>query len=124
MTKTSTNTDTCSIPLRAVVVGAGNRSKTYASYALTHPDELQIVGVIDPEEIRRHRLASGGGWLFFRDDKAPEGAGTRCLTHCLIEAECLYSARRQYVELNRWGVYVWRSIEHLRPEPSVEQKLD
>ncbi|GAA3413499.1 Gfo/Idh/MocA family protein [Paenibacillus hodogayensis] len=279
-------TNTRSTPLKAIVVGAGNRSKTYASYALTHPDELQVVGVVDPDEIRRHQLAdihgvaadrrfanleqlfaigpiaeaaingtmdaihvptslqllangydillekpigisreeimelhkaatergrkimichvlryapfyreirqriadgvigdivniqttehvsyhhmatafvrgkwsnkeqcgssmlmakcchdmdlltwlksgippvrvtSSGRQLFFRNDRAPEGAGTRCLTDCPIEAECLYSARRQYIELDRWGVYVWRSIEHLGPTASVEQKLE
>jgi len=44
-------------PLTAVIVGAGHRSMLYASYALQHPDELQIVGVADPDPFRR-RIAS------------------------------------------------------------------
>ena len=33
--------------VKAVVVGAGNRGRIYASYALTHGDELKIIGVVD-----------------------------------------------------------------------------
>lgn len=38
----------------AVIVGAGHRGLCYAGYALSHPDELKIVAVVDPAE---HRLA-------------------------------------------------------------------
>ena len=38
-------------PLSAVIVGAGHRALTYASYAQSHPDELRIVGVV-PEHLR------------------------------------------------------------------------
>lgn len=44
-------------PLRVVIVGAGNRSLTYASYALTNPEDLQVVAVVDPDELRCNRLA-------------------------------------------------------------------
>ncbi len=40
-------------PVKAIVVGAGHRSMIYASYAQTHPDELQIVGVAEPDDTRR-----------------------------------------------------------------------
>lgn len=43
--------------LRAIIVGAGHRSIVYASYALQHPDELEIVGVVDPSEPRRRQAA-------------------------------------------------------------------
>lgn len=43
--------------IRAVVVGAGNRAMIYASWALEHPDELKIVGVVDPDPIRRKKAA-------------------------------------------------------------------
>lgn len=43
--------------LKVVIVGAGNRSLTYASYGLAHPEELQVVAVVDPDELRCHRLA-------------------------------------------------------------------
>jgi predicted dehydrogenase len=41
----------------AIIVGAGNRALTYASYALDHPDELEIVGVADPNDTRRRKVA-------------------------------------------------------------------
>ncbi len=36
-----------------VIVGAGNRADIYASYSLTHPDKLKVVGIVDPDKIRR-----------------------------------------------------------------------
>ncbi len=44
-------------PIRAVIVGAGHRALVYASYALKHPEELQITGVADPVELRRRQTA-------------------------------------------------------------------
>ncbi|MGQ9732149.1 MAG: Gfo/Idh/MocA family protein [Candidatus Zipacnadales bacterium] len=45
-------------PLKAVIIGAGHRSVLYASYAKDHPQELQIVGVADPDPIRRAKVAA------------------------------------------------------------------
>ena len=39
--------------LTAVVVGYGGRGSTYARYAMEHPEELDIVGVAEPNPIRR-----------------------------------------------------------------------
>ena len=36
--------------LRAVILGAGYRGRAYAEYAKDHPDQLEIVGVADPEQ--------------------------------------------------------------------------
>ena len=45
-------------PLEIVVAGAGSRGTyAYASYALRHPDEVRIVGVAEPDPIRRGRMA-------------------------------------------------------------------
>ncbi|MHA1973983.1 MAG: Gfo/Idh/MocA family oxidoreductase [Candidatus Hodarchaeales archaeon] len=42
----------------AVIIGAGNRGKdVYGHYALTHPDELKIVAVAEPNEIRRKKIS-------------------------------------------------------------------
>ncbi len=40
-------------PITAIIVGAGHRAFVYANLALTHPDMLQIVGVADPNPVRR-----------------------------------------------------------------------
>ena len=44
-------------PVRAVVLGAGNRGNVYASYAEKFPEELKIVGVAEPIEYRRKKFA-------------------------------------------------------------------
>ena len=36
--------------IRAIVLGAGYRGRAYAAYAKEHPDQLEIVGVADPEQ--------------------------------------------------------------------------
>ena len=43
--------------LRAVLVGAGNRGCVYADYSLQAPEELTIVGVVEPNGIRREEAA-------------------------------------------------------------------
>jgi len=45
-------------PLNLVVMGAGSRGMyAYAAYALRHPDQVRIVGVAEPDPIRRQRFA-------------------------------------------------------------------
>ncbi len=45
-------------PLEIVVIGAGSRGMyAYASYALRHPEQVRIVGVAEPDPIRRRRIA-------------------------------------------------------------------
>ena len=39
--------------LKAVVLGYGDRGSRYANYAINQPEELEIVGVIDPSELKR-----------------------------------------------------------------------
>ena len=39
--------------LTAIIVGAGHRSIIYADYALENPDKLKIVGIADPNPVRR-----------------------------------------------------------------------
>jgi hypothetical protein len=54
---------------------------------------------------------------------APEGAGTRCLVDCPIEANCLYSACKHYIDHPyRWSFYVWDTLEHI-PNPTIEDKI-
>jgi predicted dehydrogenase len=68
-------------------------------------------------------VSSFGSNFQFRPEKAPEGAGTRCLVDCPIEAECLYSARKHYIDHpRRWSYYVWESLEHIE-NPTIEQKI-
>ena len=68
-------------------------------------------------------VASFGSNMQFREEKAPAQAGTRCLVDCPIESDCLYSARKHYIDHpERWGAYVWACIEHI-PNPTIEDKI-
>jgi len=73
--------------------------------------------------VRPERVASFGSNFQFRPEKAPPSAGTRCLVDCPIEADCLYSARKHYIDHpDRWAFYVWDSLEHLAA-PTIEDKI-
>ncbi len=41
----------------AVLIGVGHRSVAYGRYAEKHPAEMRVVGVAEPNEIRRSRIA-------------------------------------------------------------------
>lgn len=42
--------------VEAVVIGAGGRGSVYGSFALKYPDKLRIMGVAEPDELRRERF--------------------------------------------------------------------
>lgn len=70
------------------------------------------------------KVSSVGGDFQFRPEKAPEGAGTRCLVDCPIEADCLYSAKKHYIDHPvRWEQYVWHPIEEIE-NPTIEDKIE
>ena len=70
------------------------------------------------------RVSSFGSLFQFTPEKAPKGAGTRCLVDCPVEADCLYSARKHYIDHpDRWSFYVWDSLEHVA-NPNIEQKIE
>ena len=74
--------------------------------------------------VRPTHVSSFGGNYQFRPERAPEGAGERCVVDCPIEETCLYSARKHYLDHpDRWSFYVWDSIEHLE-NPTIEDKLE
>ena len=70
----------------------------------------------------RH-VASFGSDFQFAPEKAPEGAGTRCMVDCPIEPQCDYSAKKLYIDHpDRWGFYVWDYIAHIE-NPTIEDKI-
>ncbi len=48
-------------PLKTIIVGAGHRSLIYASLAETKPEKMQIVGVVEPNELRKAAAAKRFG---------------------------------------------------------------
>jgi predicted dehydrogenase len=74
--------------------------------------------------VQPRRVASSGSNFQFRPENAPEGAGTRCVVDCPIEEDCLYSARKHYIDHpDRWSFYVWDSLEHIE-SPTIEDKIE
>ena len=69
------------------------------------------------------KVSSFGGLTYFRSDKAPQGAGTRCLVDCEIEESCPYSAKKNYIDQGLWGFYVMPH-HHLGVVPSQEELLE
>ena len=48
-------------PVTVIILGAGNRGRAYASYALRHPEEVRVVAVAEPREDYREALAKAHG---------------------------------------------------------------
>lgn len=73
--------------------------------------------------IKPRRVSSFGSNMQFLPEKAPLEAGTRCLVDCPIEEQCLYSARKHYIDHpQRWSFYVWECLEHIA-QPTIEDKI-
>ncbi len=48
-------------PVTIVVIGAGNRANKYLEYARRNPDKVQLIGVVEMNDIRRHQVAQRFG---------------------------------------------------------------
>ena len=44
-------------PVTAIVLGAGARGNVYGDYAIEYPEQLNIVGVADPNPLRNENFA-------------------------------------------------------------------
>lgn len=51
--------------ISVVLLGAGNRANIYASVALEYPEKMKVVGIVDPDPVRRELMRS-------RYDVSPE----------------------------------------------------
>ena len=100
-----------------------NKSKCHSSMLMAKCcHDLDLImwmkSGVDPSMV-----SSFGANTQFRPEMAPEGAGNRCLVDCDIEADCLYSARKHYVDHpKRWSFYVWDSLEHIA-DPTLDDKI-
>ena len=50
-----------SLPIRMVILGAGDRGRTYASYAAAYPERVRVVGVADINPVAREAVARAHG---------------------------------------------------------------
>ena len=75
-------------------------------------------------DIKPKYVSSFGSNLQFVEENAPENSGTRCLVDCPLVDECLYSAKRIYIDHpDRWSFYVWDALENLE-NPTIEDKIN
>ncbi|XP_030626069.1 uncharacterized protein LOC115808749 [Chanos chanos] len=44
------------LPISVIIVGAGDRGRTYSVFASIHPDRMRVVGVVDPQPSARRKL--------------------------------------------------------------------
>lgn len=49
------------LPIRMVVLGAGDRGRTYAAYAKAFPERVKVVGVADIDPVARQAMAEAHG---------------------------------------------------------------
>lgn len=45
-------------PIDTIIVGAGGRGNAYGKFAMDYPNELSVIGVAEPDQIRRDRMAT------------------------------------------------------------------
>lgn len=70
------------------------------------------------------RISSFGSRFLFRPEKAPEGAGKRCMVDCPLEETCDYSAKKMYIDHpDRWRFYVWTELEG-KENVTLEDKIE
>lgn len=69
------------------------------------------------------RVASFGGRNFLIPEKAPEGAGSRCLVDCPYVHTCQYSAESIYVKTDKYPYYSWTCIDKDYREITEDEKI-
>lgn len=75
-------------------------------------------------ETKPSLVSSFGCNMQFKPENAPKNAGTRCLVDCPLSEECLYSAKRLYIDHpDRWSFYVWDALEKIE-NPTIEDKIE
>ena len=74
-------------------------------------------------DVQPRQIASFGSDFQFAEKNKPAGAGKRCLVDCQIEPQCIYSAKKHYIDHpDRWGFYVWDCLEKIQ-NPTIEDKV-
>ncbi len=80
---------------------------------------MWLMGNVKPKYV-----SSFGNNMQFVKENAPDNSGTRCLVDCPLVDECLYSAKRIYIDHpDRWSFYVWDALENIET-PTIEDKIN
>lgn len=81
--------------ISAVLLGAGNRADVYASVSINYPEKLKIVGIVDPDPIRRELMRDKYGvrpdncfenvYEFVKRDKFADAVINGTMDHLHVE---------------------------------------
>ncbi|MGN1316760.1 MAG: Gfo/Idh/MocA family protein [Acutalibacteraceae bacterium] len=82
-------------PVTAIIVGAGHRAFVYSELAITHPELLKIVGVADPNPVRRKTAMEKFG---FPEDMCFESAQELAKKGRLADAVINGTMDEQHIE--------------------------
>lgn len=68
-------------------------------------------------------ISSFGSKFQFKEENAPDGAGTICMKDCPLVDTCDFSTKRLYIDHpDRWAFYVWDALEAI-DNPTIEDKI-
>ena len=69
-------------------------------------------------------VSSVGSVFQFRQDMAPKGAGTRCILDCPVEEDCVYSAKKLYLDYpQRWAKNIWHDSGVENPTEQEKREI-
>ena len=68
------------------------------------------------------RVASFGERTVFIPENAPAGAGNNCTVDCPVEKDCMYSAKKMYLEHNTMDFLTWAGMDTYFENVTEEQK--
>lgn len=68
-------------------------------------------------------VSSFGGRDFIIPEKAPEGAGMRCLLDCKCEDKCHWSAYKDYINNSDWCYYAFENVDRPLEEITQEERI-
>ncbi|MGN1420683.1 MAG: Gfo/Idh/MocA family oxidoreductase [Eubacterium sp.] len=83
------------LPISAIIVGAGHRAMIYSNLAITNPELLKIVGVADPDPIRREMCKN---MFHLNDDMCFSNADELCKHGKLADAVINGTMDEQHIE--------------------------
>lgn len=71
-----------------------------------------------------YEVFSFGGRDYFIPENAPKGAGTRCLVDCKCEKDCIFSAKKDYLDNDHYPEYAWQCIDKKPEDISYEERVE
>ena len=106
--------------ITAIIVGAGHRAMLYASYSQEHPENLKIVGVADPDPVRRKQAADA---FHFSEEMCFESAAELAEKPKLADAIINGTMDTQHVETTVPLLYKGYDVLLEKPFAVNEQEM-